>query len=79
MREICGAKTRAGKPCNGQPMPNGRCRMHGGKSTGPRTAAGLEAIRMARTIHGGYSEEMREVRELIRTLKTQGKHLAEII
>ena len=22
-------------------MRNGRCRMHGGKSTGPRTAAGL--------------------------------------
>lgn len=27
---ICGAKTRSGKPCQSKPMPNGRCRMHGG-------------------------------------------------
>lgn len=30
----CGAKTRSGKPCKNRAMPNGRCRMHGGKSTG---------------------------------------------
>jgi len=32
---ICGAKTRSGLPCRNRPMANGRCRMHGGKSTGP--------------------------------------------
>lgn len=26
-------------------MRNGRCRMHGGSSTGPRTAEGLEVTR----------------------------------
>ncbi|AXE31625.1 hypothetical protein DK842_18005 [Chromobacterium phragmitis] len=31
----CGAKTRSGKPCAGAAMKNGRCRMHGGRSTGP--------------------------------------------
>lgn len=30
----CGARTRAGTPCPTPAMPNGRCRMHGGKSTG---------------------------------------------
>ena len=30
----CGAKTRSGKPCKNRAMANGRCRMHGGKSTG---------------------------------------------
>jgi hypothetical protein len=30
----CGAKTRSGEPCKSRSMPNGRCRMHGGKSTG---------------------------------------------
>ncbi len=32
----CGAKTRTrnGSPCLAPAMPNGRCRMHGGKSTG---------------------------------------------
>ncbi|HEX8219765.1 MAG TPA: HGGxSTG domain-containing protein [Chloroflexia bacterium] len=28
----CGALTRSGKPCESRPMPNGRCRMHGGSS-----------------------------------------------
>lgn len=31
----CGAKTRKGKSCQAPAMENGRCRMHGGKSTGP--------------------------------------------
>ena len=31
---LCGAKTRSGAPCKNKAMPNGRCRMHGGKSTG---------------------------------------------
>lgn len=34
--EICGAKTRKGTCCMNIPMKNGRCRMHGGKSTGPK-------------------------------------------
>lgn len=33
-RKRCGAKTRSGKPCRNGAMANGRCRMHGGKSTG---------------------------------------------
>ena len=34
-RKRCGAKTRSGKPCKNGAMENGRCRMHGGKATGP--------------------------------------------
>jgi uncharacterized protein YjcR len=30
----CGAKTRRGAACQSPAMPNGRCRLHGGKSTG---------------------------------------------
>jgi uncharacterized protein YjcR len=33
----CGAKTRSGNPCKNRAMPNGRCRMHGGKATGAPT------------------------------------------
>ena len=34
----CGARSkRTGKPCRGAAMPNGRCKVHGGKSTGPRS------------------------------------------
>jgi hypothetical protein len=35
-------------------MPNGRCRVHGGKSTGPRTEAGIAAIRADHWKHGRY-------------------------
>ncbi|NIK12861.1 phage terminase small subunit [Alkalibacillus almallahensis] len=31
---FCGSKTRGGNPCKNRAMANGRCRMHGGKSTG---------------------------------------------
>ena len=64
----CGAQTRSGKRCRQAAMPNGRCRMHGGSSTGP-TAAGIERIREARTIHGGRSAEMLELRREMAMLK----------
>ncbi|WP_436664222.1 phage terminase small subunit [Alicyclobacillus acidoterrestris] len=35
---ICGAKTRAGGKCKNAAMENGRCRLHGGKSTGAPAA-----------------------------------------
>lgn len=40
----CGAKTRAGTPCRCKPRENGRCKFHGGASTGPRTKAGRKRI-----------------------------------
>ena len=48
----CGARTRAGSACRQPAMPNGRCRLHGGKSTGPRTAAGRARGAAARRTHG---------------------------
>lgn len=37
----CGARTRAGTPCKLRPFhANGRCKFHGGPSTGPKTAEG---------------------------------------
>ena len=58
----CGAKTRAGCPCRSPAMANGRCRMHGGASTGPRTEAGLARLRAARTTHGFYGAESQAAR-----------------
>jgi hypothetical protein len=34
-----------------------RCRLHGGKSTGPTTLEGLQRIRAARTLTGRFSAE----------------------
>ena len=51
----CGAKTRAGTPCAKFPMEGKRrCRLHGGLSTGPKTAARRAAISAANTKHGRY-------------------------
>jgi hypothetical protein len=41
----CGAYTRTtGNPCLAKALANGRCRMHGGLSTGPRSEAGRKRI-----------------------------------
>ena len=52
------AHTRAGGCCRQPAMGNGRCRLHGGLSTGPRTAEGRARCARARRIHGFYSAEM---------------------
>jgi hypothetical protein len=62
---------------------NGRCRIHGGLSTGPKTAEGIERIRQSRTKHGIYSQQwqaqmatnretMRKIKELTRILAGKG-------
>lgn len=74
----CGARTRLGGACQQPGMVNHRCRLHGGASTGPRTAEGLERIRIARTIHGRYSAENRHMAALVRALKARAKRLVEL-
>jgi hypothetical protein len=73
----CGAQTRQGIPCRAPAMANGRCRMHGGKSTGPRTAAGLARSRQARYQHGRYSAQAKATCQSIRALETQCEALLE--
>jgi hypothetical protein len=64
----CGAKNRRGSPCQCPAMKNGRCRLHGGLSTGPKTAAGIKRIRQAVTKHGRYSARAKAEREHYRGL-----------
>jgi hypothetical protein len=54
MAKHCGAKTRAGGLCGQLAMPNGRCRMHGGKSTGPKDNRGNQNARK----HGIYAKHL---------------------
>ena len=35
----CGAKTKSGEACKKRALKNGRCKLHGGKSTGPKDRA----------------------------------------
>ena len=69
----CGAKTRKSTPCRAPAMKNGRCRLHGGKSTGPRTPEGIGRIRQVHFKHGEYTKEAiasrKEFNSLLRILK----------
>ena len=62
----CGAKTRTGHPCGHYSMPNGRCRYHGGKSTGAKNPH--QPIK-----HGRYTNtaivQRKEINELMRLSK----------
>ena len=44
-KQTCGAYARStGNPCQAKALPNGRCKNHGGMSTGPKTLEGRRAI-----------------------------------
>ena len=63
----CRARTRAGTPCQSPAMPNGRCRMHGGKAPGA-PKGNSHALK-----HGRYTAEAiaerRELMALLRDMK----------
>lgn len=64
----CGAHSRrTGMPCRQPAMTNGRCRLHGGKSTGA-PKGNQNALK-----HGAYTEEVkarnRQIREVIKMCK----------
>jgi hypothetical protein len=66
-RPRCGAKCRSGKPCQAPAVwdydldspRNGRCRMHGGLSTGPKTEEGKRRSREGARRGGRKSAERR--------------------
>ncbi len=59
----CGAKTRWGTAClRPANKNNGRCRLHGGASTVPRTADGRARISAANLLHGEFTKDRLEKR-----------------
>ena len=66
MQATCGAHCRTtGAPCKNHQMPNGRCRMHGGKSPGRPKESGFftkEALADRKRL----VEVNRAIRELLR-------------
>jgi uncharacterized protein YjcR len=65
----CGAKTRKGAPCRSPAMRNGRCRMHGGKSTGA-PKGNKNAWK-----HGHYSEVAKAGRSFVKQLLQNAREL----
>ena len=67
----CGAKRRTtGCACRAPAMPNGRCRLHGGKSTGPRTPEGKARTVAAHTTHGWFAASGAPKRALQRYMRS---------
>ncbi len=63
---LCNAETRAGTPCKHKAKPfKGKCRLHGGLSTGPKTEEGKQRIREAQL--------RRRLRERILSLRARIK------
>ena len=76
----CGARTRSGCPCR-SPAIHGklRCRMHGGRSPGPRTPEGRDKVRAAHTIHGNAGAEARAKNHYRLTLLRRNRVLAAAV
>ena len=75
----CGARTRQGGECGQLAMANGRCRYHGGLSTGPRTEEGMRRLRAAVTKHGNRTAAAREFQALVRELQKQARRVCEAV
>ncbi len=66
----CGARSeRTRQPCQQPAMANGRCRLHGGKSTGP-PKNNQNALK-----HGFYTKDAIEQRKYIRQLFKRSREL----
>lgn len=69
-KDICGARARSNNhmPCRRIPMENGRCHLHGGKSTGAKTNNGKLRQKMASWKHGFYSQEARREKSILKKM-----------
>lgn len=68
----CGARTKGtSKPCRRVPCKNGRCKLHGGRSTGPKTAEGRKRCAEVNLKHGCRSKQAMEKRRYLRRFMQQ--------
>jgi hypothetical protein len=72
----CGAKTRRGTPCQRPARKvNGRCRLHGGRSTGAKSQEGRAKIAAANLKTGEFTKEkiafQKEQAKIARGLRDQ--------
>ena len=71
-------KQNNGRPCRQPAMANGRCRLHGGKSTGPKTPEGKAKAARANYKHGQYTNQAMMERLRMRMMMAWRKDLADI-
>jgi len=76
-RQICGAKIMyRAEFCQRLALSNGRCPLHGGLSTGIKTAEGRNRQRNSVCKHGYYSAE---TQQLLKHARDIAKKIAEVL
>lgn len=87
-QKACGAKTRTGSPCKKEAgwgtdhLGRGRCKLHGGSSTGPKSKEGKERVAQNARKHGAYidkvlNEEEKEVYDFLHSSTVETYKLDE--
>lgn len=72
----CGAYARStGNPCQAKALANGRCKNHGGLSTGPKTPKGLKAIAQATRQRMASGGQIRVLEGFYRWLEDGGREM----
>jgi hypothetical protein len=76
----CEAHARTtGNPCQAKALTNGRCKNHGGMSTGPRTAEGKRAIAQATAMRMASGQQEKALAGLRAWLDAGGrKYLSDL-
>ena len=72
----CGAYARStGNPCQAKALANGRCKNHGGMSTGPKTLEGRQAISVAMRQRMASGQRIRALAGFYRWLEGGGREM----
>jgi hypothetical protein len=75
-KQHCGAYARStGSPCQAKALVNGRCRNHGGMSTGPKTEEGRRAIGIATSRRMDSGQRTRALEGFNRWLEGGGRQI----
>ena len=76
----CGAHARStGQPCKAKALANGRCKNHGGMSTGPKTSEGRQAIAQATRQRMASGQQEKVLTGFYRWLEGGGReHLSSL-
>ena len=75
-KQPCGADARStGNPCQAKALPNGRCKNHGGMSTGPKTLAGRNATAEATSLRMATGQLVKAMNGFKRWLDDGGRSI----
>ena len=80
LKTKCGAYARStGNPCQAKALANGRCRLHGGLASGPKTQEGRQAIAEATRQRMASGQQERVLAGFYRWLEDGGREMLSMM